>query len=282
MTIVSNLKRIENAKTAIRTAIIDKGVEVPDVEKLDTYHGYIDQIMSGENVPDAPDLSKVLTKQDFDDIQAIVKAGKASEKFKLGDTFLVTYGSYTMPFEIVGFEDVENEGGSKVPAINLLAKYTSENATAWGSSGTTKYSASTLRSNITTTYQNKLNTDFVNCLANTKTQTYSRDGSTDVVYDKLFAPSITQIGVTNSAYKSTAQSAVEGPVFTAYIGSSNAKRLKQDIGTLSTARDYWTRSYYPSNSFAFSFITDSGTPNNFDSFFSYYIVAACNFIGGTS
>lgn len=32
-------------------------------------------------LPDVPDLSKVLTASDFADIQAIVAAGKASEKF---------------------------------------------------------------------------------------------------------------------------------------------------------------------------------------------------------
>lgn len=44
MTIASNLQRIINAKTTIKAAIEEKGVEIPNEEKLDTYHEYIDQI----------------------------------------------------------------------------------------------------------------------------------------------------------------------------------------------------------------------------------------------
>lgn len=51
MTIASDLTRIKDAKVAIRQAIIDKGVEVPETEKLDTYYSYIDQISdSGSDI----------------------------------------------------------------------------------------------------------------------------------------------------------------------------------------------------------------------------------------
>lgn len=47
MTIATNLQRIIDAKAAIRAAIQEKGVEIPDSEKLDAYHEYIDQITGG-------------------------------------------------------------------------------------------------------------------------------------------------------------------------------------------------------------------------------------------
>lgn len=232
-------------------------------------------------VPDAPDLSKVLTKDDLDDIQAIVAAGAASEKFELGQELLVSYGTYTMPFEIVGFADVEIEGGETVHALNLLSKYTNETGSTWGANGSTKYSASTLRSSIAT-YQGKLNADFVACLANTKTQTYSRDGSTDVVYDKLFAPSMTQLDVTDTNYNNASQAAVEGAAFTAYVGSGNAKRIKQAISATGTVESYWTRSLYSGNSNYFGFVQTSGAPNRNNYNLTARVVVACNFIGGTN
>ncbi len=225
-----------------------------------------------------PDLSQVPDAEQLANLKNIVAAGVASEYLTTGQTILVPYGSYTMPFEVVGFDPVEIEGGDTVPAINLLAKYTNETDSQWGANGSTKYSASTLRSSITT-YQGKLNADFLACLAKTKVQTYSRDGSTDVVYDKLFAPSMAQLGVTDTSYNNASQAAVEGPAFTAYKGSDNAKRLKQAINATGTAQYYWTRSLYSGNSNNFGLVLTSGAPsyNSYSS--SYRVVVACNFIG---
>lgn len=282
MTIASNLERINNAKTAIRTAIIEKGVNVPDTEKLDTYHEYIDQI-SGEPSFTQPDLSHVQSPEELANIQAIVAAGKASEYFELGQTILVPYDTYTMPFEIVGFENVEVEGGATVPAINLLAKYTTSYYSKWEASGTTKYSDSILRNDIVTTYQSALDTNFINCLSNTKTQTYSRDGTTDVVYDKLFAPSMAQIGVTNTAYNSAAQAALEGPAFTSFQGAIDTDRLKNSIDATNTARQYWTRSLYSGNQNYFGFILPpSGQPHFGAPYGTCSIVVACNLAGSAN
>lgn len=281
MTIASNLQRIIDAKAAIKAAIIEKGVEVPDTEKLDTYYTYIDQIGAGPGIFE-PDLSQPLDQAQLDNLQNIVSAGKASEYLSLGDELLVSYGDYIMPFEVVGFEDVEVEGGETVPAINLLAKYTSEVDSQWGANGSVKYSASTLRSYMTTTYQGKLDANFVACLANTKKQTYSRDGSTDVVYDKFFAPSMAQLGVVNASYNTAQQAAVEGPAFTAYQGAADAKRVKCAINATTTAQNYWTSSLYSGDSNSFGLVQTSGAPDSYIYFVTYRVVAACNFIGTKS
>lgn len=44
MTICSHVRRIINAKAAIRAAIIEKGVDVPETDLIDKYAAYIDQI----------------------------------------------------------------------------------------------------------------------------------------------------------------------------------------------------------------------------------------------
>ena len=46
-TIQENLDRITNAKSAIKAAIIQKGIEVTDTEKIETYADKILQIKSG-------------------------------------------------------------------------------------------------------------------------------------------------------------------------------------------------------------------------------------------
>ena len=46
-TIQENLDRIKNAKSAIKGAIIQKGIDVTDTEKIETYADKILQIKSG-------------------------------------------------------------------------------------------------------------------------------------------------------------------------------------------------------------------------------------------
>lgn len=49
-TIAENLQRIETAKSDIRTAIINKGVDVPSGDTIDTYAAKIDSISTGTNL----------------------------------------------------------------------------------------------------------------------------------------------------------------------------------------------------------------------------------------
>lgn len=226
-----------------------------------------------------PDLTKVLTAEDFDNIQNIIDAGKVSEYFNLGDELKVTYGQVVMPFEVVGWEDVEIEGGQIVPALNLLAKYTNDSPTQYGSSRDVVYSASTLRGVITGEYQGYLDNDFVACLGSTKVQTVNRGSGVDIVYDKLFAPSMAQLGVTNIEFNDTAQAAAEGPVFTAYVGAADAKRVRCKITSTSTGSSYWTRSCYWSVRRFFGVILDSGHPHAYNYRGAGDSVAVCNLIG---
>lgn len=282
MTYQTELQRLVGAKASMRASIIAKGVDVPESAKIEDYPDYIAQIVVGETPITPPDLSKVLDAEALANIQNIIYQGKAQEYFSLGDELLVTYGGYTMPFEVVGFEPVEVEGGNTVPALNLLAKYTFQDTSQWGASGDTKYSASTLRTNITTTYQNRFDANFVACLASTKVQTYSRDGSTDVVYDKLFAPSMAQLGVTDTAYNNASQAAVEGPAFTAYQGAANTKRTKGSIDDTLNMKVYWTRSMHPTSTSSFGAIIKTGAPG-YDTYNKYITtLAACNLIGKDS
>lgn len=234
------------------------------------------------SIPDAPDLSQTLTASDFEDIATIVKAGKAAEKFNLGDELKVTYGDDVMPFEIVGFEDVEVQGGETVPAINLLAKYTGYPTSNWGNDVTedTDYGLSALRSCINgVNYKDKLDSNFVACLSDTLVKTYNRNGNTSITINKLFAPSMAQLGVTDNDYNTTAQAEVEGPAFAAYAGASDSKRIRNAITGTSVPQYYWTRSLYLGSSGRFGCISTVGTPQAANYSGNFLVVAACNFTG---
>ena len=67
-TLQENLDRIKNAKSAIKNAIIQKGIEVTDTEKIETYADKILQIKSGSGteIPEF-DPEGPLTIYCFDD-----------------------------------------------------------------------------------------------------------------------------------------------------------------------------------------------------------------------
>lgn len=54
MSIASEIERLNNAKSSIKQSIINKGVNVPDTEKLDTYSTYVDQISGTCPTPETP------------------------------------------------------------------------------------------------------------------------------------------------------------------------------------------------------------------------------------
>lgn len=281
MTLATEVKSMYNHTKEVYDSLETLGATMPENKNLENLVATLNNVPVIPTVPDAPDLSQVLDKSALDDIQAIVAAGKASEKFNLGDELLVSYSTYTMSFEIVGFEDVEVEGGETVPAINLLARYTGNDIVVYGANATVNYSASTLRNHIITLYQNRLDSNFVACLANTKIQTYGFQGSTDTVYDKLFAPSMQNLGVTNTVNNTAAQAAIEGPMFPEYIGADNNKRIKYDLANTSIAQMYWTRTRYLGTDGEFQSINAAGEPYYYANHYNttYRVVAACNLVG---
>lgn len=110
MTIASDLTRIKDAKTAIRQAIIDKGVDVPETEKLDTYYGYIDQI--GGSYPEGP----------LGDFKRAIDDGSAFTKYPPGTEFEDEYGGVSNPLIVAHYYDGNGSYGSKAGAM-LMRKY---------------------------------------------------------------------------------------------------------------------------------------------------------------
>lgn len=60
MSITSEITRLQNAKTDIKTAIAAKGVEIPNTAKLDEYDTYIEEIPSGGSIETLDDLNNAI------------------------------------------------------------------------------------------------------------------------------------------------------------------------------------------------------------------------------
>lgn len=173
------------------------------------------------------------------------------------------------------------ENGASVEKSGLWMEriYTSSADSAWGASGSTKYSASTLHSYIQNTMKAQETADFLACLADTEVKTYSRDGTTDTVVAKLFAPSMQELGITDTSYNNAQQQAVEGPTPAYYVGADNTKRVKQAENATTAAQYYWTRSLYPGASSNFGLVFTSGAPGGSSYGNTRRVAVACIFIG---
>ena len=78
--------------------------------------------------PLAPIMDKDIADLTYDEIAMIVRAGRAQEKFKIGDQIVTKYtdtsgNQYDMPFDVVAFRNVELEDNSTVPGMIIQSHY---------------------------------------------------------------------------------------------------------------------------------------------------------------
>ena len=102
-TIQENLDRITNAKSAIKAAIIQKGIEVTDTEKIETYADKILQIKSGGGTTEIPEFDPEgpLTIYCFDDwedayVQFNNKYGESTIQYSTDGSTWKTYTDETI------------------------------------------------------------------------------------------------------------------------------------------------------------------------------------------
>ena len=99
-----------------------------------TVYRYIDGRFSGTSTleilvdPLAPIMDKDISELTYDEIAMIVRAGRAEEKFQIGDQIVTKYTDvngtqYDMPFDVVAFREVELEDASKVPGMIIQSHY---------------------------------------------------------------------------------------------------------------------------------------------------------------
>lgn len=132
MAISEQVSRIQQAKTAIKTAIIQKGVEVPESAKIDTFSTYIQQIETGggelnlqaKTVTPTASGTTVTPDSDYDGLSSVTVTGDnnlAPANIKKGTTIFGVEGTYG------GGGGTVTDGFLPMPVTNLTftqEKYT--------------------------------------------------------------------------------------------------------------------------------------------------------------
>lgn len=203
------------------------------------------------------------TNVDLDNLSNIVKAGLASQYLAVGDLLDIPLKDGTvMKRRVLGFDDrvVQINGVERtVPAIRMdnYNLYNVRSNFYTNDSLEIVYPSSSLRNTINTTIQGLESEEFLSCLGNTKVPYWAKEGAALTVYDKLFPPSLEEIGSHPSFYI-PAQRETEGPTPSYYTEKRDLRRYV--LGETTPVR-WWSRSVYTSNLVYQIIVDETGTPD---------------------
>lgn len=218
---------------------------------------------------------------DLDNLSNIVKAGVASQYLAVGDLLDIPMADGTvMKRRVLGFDDrvVQIDGVERtVPAIQMgnINLYKEEVAFYPNDNYAYSYSRSKLRELINSTIQGLESEELLSYLGYTKVVTLSSNESKDVVYDKLFPPSLEEIG-SHPSYYIPAQREAEGPTPSYYTEKRDLRRFV--LGETTPAR-WWSRSVYASNTVYRIIMDETGGPDILKNSKLAKILVQFNFIG---
>lgn len=222
MSIADNLNRIINAKTAIRQAIIDKGVEVPDAEKLDTYHSYIDQIGT--------------SKTPLRMLKASLDAGTAETDYPIGTEIADEYDGADAPLIVAYYGEATLPNGTTTQGVYLFRSYALFSRRIGTNSD---YAASEINSYLNDEYINSCSTDLNELATEISVPFYLTTTNYQPVNAKHFLMSATELAGTSSVIEGSVW-----PVWSVRGGGTGASQLnagrivKNNDGV---AQYYWTR-----------------------------------------
>ena len=140
------------------------------------------------------------------------------------------------------------------------------------------YPSSYLRAFINSTVTNIQSSEFLECLGATKVSTVTRvvNGQASILtsYDKIFAPSVVELGAKHNSY-SEAQAGGEGVTPNFYLNNPLLSRETEGEGY---PRIFWTRSLALDRA-GCMFVGDAGDILYGKQTSSYYVLPTYNFIG---
>lgn len=233
MTIASDLTRIRDAKVAIRQAIIDKGVDVPETELMDTYHEYIDQISGRPSGPTGDGT--------FADLTLALSTDNPAKYYPIGTEIPDTYNGNDNPLIVAQYLDSTNNsayGGAE--GVILVRKYVEPVSVQWSSSKyDSLYANSGIASYLATTYLDNCSDEIKDLLSDITIQCYYNANKTV----KWFLMSHTEImsslgngtqGIAWDLWKQ--RTGLSSPSF-----SQNSGRVIKNLSD--TAVVWWLRSY---------------------------------------
>lgn len=218
---------------------------------------------------------------DLDNLSNIVKAGVASQYLAVGDLLDIPMADGTvMKRRVLGFGDrvVQIDGVERtVSAIQMgnINLYKEEVAFYPNDNYAYSYSSSKLRELINSTIQGLESEELLPYLGSTKVVTLASREQKDVVYDKLFPPSLEEIG-SHPSYYTQAQREAEGPTPSYYTEKRDFRRFV--LGETTPAR-WWSRSVYTSNTVYRIIMDETGSPDILKNSKLAKILVQFNFIG---
>lgn len=256
MSIADNLNRIINAKTAIRQAIIDKGVEVSDAEKLDTYHNYIDQIGT--------------SKTPLRMLKASLDAGTAETDYPIGTEIADEYDGANAPLIVAYYGEATLPNGTTTQGVYLFRSYVLFSRRIGTSSN---YAASEINGYLNSEYINSCSTDLNDLATEISVPFYLTTTNYQPVNAKHFLMSATELAGTSSVIEGSVW-----PVWSVRGGGTGASQLnagrivKNNDGV---AQYYWTRTVGTGGTICvrpdgYTYTNTTNTPGT-----SYGIVPAC-------
>lgn len=197
MTIASDLTRIKDAKAAIRQAIIDKGVEVPETELMDTYHEYIDQI-SGK--PAGPTGDGTLA-----DLKLALSTDNPAEYYPIGTEIPDACDGVSNPWIVAHYTDITMPDETAKPGVYLCRKFAQPLAQPWANSGISTYNSSTANTYLNSTYLTLCSEATLSAVNEVRigstTRTSSFSSTVNYINSKFFLMSATEVCGKVGVYK---------------------------------------------------------------------------------
>lgn len=226
MNIAENLTRIIDAKEAIRSAIIEKGVEVPDGELIDTYHNYIDQISNSPD-PDNPTL---------ENLKLALDQGKASEIYPINTEIPDKHGAVSALWVVAHYGTATLANGNTIDGVYLFRSLIQESRPIGNSSD---YSTSVINSYLQGDYLTACSESFKRVVSEISVPFYLNASTYKPALAKIFLMSATELAGTSNF--------IEGSVWSVWAkrgGGSGATNLNNGRimrDSTGTAQYYWTR-----------------------------------------
>ena len=211
--------------------------------------------------------SEKLDPSTWKGIQNIVRKGKATDFFSVGDELISSYDGREIIWQVIGI-DVDTPSDSNFThSMTIQTKDVIENR-AWHSSYDNRYINSDIRAYLNSSFLSKLDPELSAVIGQVNKKVAVRDaiGGQDSFSDKVFLLSRKEVdlgdeGVTTGEF-----------VYPFYSGKGNANRIKYLDGS---ARTWWLRSPFVGNDFSVNIVNTNGAVGSYESYRTYGVSPAC-------
>lgn len=177
-TIAENLQRIETAKSDIRTAIINKGVDVPSGDTIDSYASKIDSISTGTNLKlkdvqsatyTANGSYSILPDSGYDGMAKVNVEVNVPQKEEQGKTITITSNGTTT---------VSPDEGKVLSSVTITTNVASTPSSGWDG----QYAVFDNNVTFTRHYASKLNYIEISFNMTTSGSVFTTDDGSDTGY----------------------------------------------------------------------------------------------------